>query len=250
MHHKDYKRINVWLKDLRAKHYVKWIYSTDFAEKSKPAIYYLGINGIRCLKTLAGDDGTAVYPTPELRKRYREASPSRTFIDRCRLVAECCITLETKNNGAVPLRYTSVTEADYQDPDSDYHFLADSELVQPQLCFVKRERRRGDEEEIATTYLLEIFDATLPRYRLRKRLKDYVEFLDDGEWESETGDDQLPIVLLVCPSTTDLIYAKRRTRGLLAEDWDDDDDDRPRIRFATVEKLQEFGVTGKIWEEV
>ena len=51
MNHKYYKRINVSLKDLREKHYVEWIYSTHFAEKTKPAVYYLGINGIRILKT-------------------------------------------------------------------------------------------------------------------------------------------------------------------------------------------------------
>src|ERR1017187_1843369 len=50
MGHKDYKRINVWLADLRDNHYVEWIYSTDFLEKSKPGIYYLGLNGIRWLK--------------------------------------------------------------------------------------------------------------------------------------------------------------------------------------------------------
>ena len=34
MGHKDYERINVWLSDLRDNHYVEWIYSTDFLEKS------------------------------------------------------------------------------------------------------------------------------------------------------------------------------------------------------------------------
>src|SRR5674476_145319 len=68
MGHKDYKTINVWLKDLRTNHYVEWIYSTDFVEKTKPAIYYLGLNGIRLLAT------TERYPIEELRKRYRESS--------------------------------------------------------------------------------------------------------------------------------------------------------------------------------
>lgn len=34
--HKDYKNVNLWLKDLREKQYVEWIYSTHFAEKTKP----------------------------------------------------------------------------------------------------------------------------------------------------------------------------------------------------------------------
>jgi len=45
MNHKDYKTINVWLKDLREKEYVTWIYSTDFIEKTKPAIAIPNQNG-------------------------------------------------------------------------------------------------------------------------------------------------------------------------------------------------------------
>ncbi|MCA9344861.1 replication-relaxation family protein [Candidatus Saccharibacteria bacterium] len=39
--HKDKKTINLWLKDLRQKDYINWIYNKHhFAEKTKPAIYY------------------------------------------------------------------------------------------------------------------------------------------------------------------------------------------------------------------
>jgi len=47
-----------------------------------------------------------------------------------------------------------------------------------------------------------------------------------------------------------LIYTKRRTRGLLAEIWEHEDEDRPHIQFTTTEKLTEHGVLNqKIWEE-
>jgi hypothetical protein len=39
LHHKDKGRVSAWLKDLREKQYIGWIYSTDFTEKAKPAIY-------------------------------------------------------------------------------------------------------------------------------------------------------------------------------------------------------------------
>lgn len=48
--HKDYKTINMWLRDLREKQYVDRIYSTHYAERTKPAIYYLSVNGIRHLR--------------------------------------------------------------------------------------------------------------------------------------------------------------------------------------------------------
>ena len=94
MHHKDYKTINMWLRDLREKQYVERIYSDHFLERTKPAIYYLGINGVRHLKTLMWDDNSVVYQPEELHKRYKERERTQTFIDRSILVADCCKALE------------------------------------------------------------------------------------------------------------------------------------------------------------
>jgi hypothetical protein len=151
MNHKDYKTINLWLKDLRDKEYVTWIYSTHFAEKTKPAIYYLGLNGIRHLKKLTAtdEDGNEqpTYPLEELRKRYRESTRSQTYIDRCVLLADCCITLRqqrTKTTG-----YYYQTEADYLLESSYYHFILDNELIQPSLCFCKDKYDKDGKEEAA-----------------------------------------------------------------------------------------------------
>jgi hypothetical protein len=234
MGHKDYKTINVWLKDLREKEYVTRIYSTDFLEKTKPAIYYLSLNGIRFLKANTN------YPIGELRKRYREPSRSKTFIDRCILVAECCTTLHKESTDQ--LRYSFATEADYLDPESGYNFLAESELTRPSLCI----EVLGED---ATYYLLEIFDATLPRYRLRKRLKNYVEYLKDDEWQNETDMEEPPIILLALPTLADLIYAKRCTKKLLNDAYYEEVPDNIHIRFTTTEKLTQRSVTSPIWEE-
>jgi hypothetical protein len=257
MGHKDYKTINLWLKDLREKEYVTWIYSTHFAEKTKPAIYYLGLNSVRHLKqlTTTDEDDTEqpTYPLEELRKRYRESTRSQTYIDHCVLLADCCIALkqqDTKTTG-----YFYQTEADYLSDSSYYHFILDSEFMRPGLIFCKdKYDSQGKEEATLESYLLEIFDPTLPRYRMKKRLGDYVKYLDDEdyEWKEQTDTEKLPILLFVCPRTTDLIYAKRRTRKLIADAWEykDDDEERPRVRFTTTEKLKQSGVLAKeIWEQ-
>jgi Replication-relaxation len=263
--HKDPKTINLWLRDLRAKGYVEWIYSAHFAEKTKPAIYYLGLNGVRYLRTLTrtskDDDGNTIvsqtYPPEELRKRYKEPTRSQTYIDRCILIVDCCITLEradTKSEArGKKLHFYYQTEADYLLDRSYYHFILESELIQPSLVFCKdRLDNEGKEEETIDSYILEIFDPTLPRYRMKKRLGDYVKYLDDegGEWQEQTNTEKLPIVLFVCPRTTDLIYAKRRTRKLIADSWEwkDEEEERPRIRFTTADKLKEHGLLSKIWE--
>src|SRR2546421_1428621 len=145
--HKDPKTINLWLRDLRAKGYVEWIYSTHFAEKTKPAIYYLGLNGVRYLRTLTrkskDDDGKVVvspsYPPEELRKRYKEPTRSQTYIDRCILVADCAIALEREDAAneakGKKLRYYYQTEAAYLLERSYYHFVLDIDdgLIHPNL---------------------------------------------------------------------------------------------------------------------
>lgn len=242
MNHKDYKTINMWLKDLREKDYVTWIYSTDFTEKTKPAIYYLGINGIRLLKTKN-------YSIDELRKRYRESTRSQTYIDRCLLLADCRISLKKANqaNAAQPkysnIRYFCELEAEYQ--DGYYKFITESDLVKPHMCFCK-DNYETNEAVTEQSYMLEVFDATLPRYRVRKRLKNYIEYLEDEEWQSDTENENPPIALFVCATKADLIYCKRATKKLLEDSYEDG----IRMRFTTADKLRAFGVLGKIWEEV
>jgi hypothetical protein len=246
--HKDKKTINLWLKDLREKDYISWIYNKDhFAEKTKPAIYYLGSNGVRhYLRSQS-------HPTESVRKRYREDERSQSFIERCLTIADVCLSLDgARNEASFPQSwYFYETEAEYQ-TDSYYHFLSESELIRPHLCFSKELYDGGDDPHAVESYLLEIFAATLPRYRLRATLKRYVSYLEEevDAWEEGSCGDPLPHILLVCASLTDLIYAKRRTRGLLSEIWEGDDDDRPHIRFTTIGKLKEKGVLdAPIWEE-
>ena len=136
-----------------------------------------------------------------------------------------------------------------------YHFLSDNELVHPDLCIAQSESDTddsiGDPDTTVASYLLEIFDPTLPRYRLRNKLKKYVQWLEEelDEWDDKTFYDPRPTILLVCAILTDLIYAKRRTRKLMADIWEYDDQQRPCIRFTTMEKLKDKGVLAEeIWE--
>lgn len=226
--HKDKRRIISWLKDLREKEYVDWHYNaTDFIAKSQPGIYYLSLNGIRYLRSLNE------YPTEELRKRYKESTRTQTFINHCLLIADSAIALQAKSSDK--LKYVCVLPADYINPDSEYHFLGE---LKPHLFFSKQQ----DNE--TTNYLLENLEQTLPRHQLRKRLKDYVEYLSGGDWDDTFGPQ--PVVLFVCSTTAELLYVKRRLRKL----FEDEDIENASIRITTVEKLKAESVVNRIWEEV
>lgn len=244
LRHKDRKTINLWLRDLREKEYVGWIYSDHFAEKTKPAIYYLGINGIRWLKTIMTDDDTEpYYPVEEVRKRYRDRNRSEDFVTQCTMTAQCAIDFITLSDENV--RFRCFTQADYLDPDHVLHFLTKGDLesqLGPQLFIAKRGSAK-------VNYLLEFFDSGLPRYRMNKRLKQYIAFLTEGDWGDWRECGPFPNVFLVCPRTSDLIYAKRRTRGLLGGIWSDDKQKRVKMHFTTLQRLKAEGATGAIWEK-
>jgi hypothetical protein len=224
--HKDKRRIISWLKDLREKQYVDWRYdASNFITKSQPAIYCLSINGVQHLRD------TGEYLSGELRKRYKEPGRTQVFIDRCLLIANCCIVLQTKS--ADELDYSCVLPADYVDPDSPQHFLNE---LKPHLFFTKQ---NGDN---LTNYALESFELTLPRYQLRQRIKDYVDSID--AWDEENG--PAPIALFICATTADLLYIKRRAKKQIEESGNDE----ILVRAATIEKVKATGVASAIWEDV
>lgn len=91
---------------------------------------------------------------------------------------------------------------------------------------------------------------TLPRYSLKKRIKDYVKFLDEEIWQDETDDNDPPIIQLAFYKKADLIYAKRRAKFELLELYDDEVLNEIKLRFTTVDKIRERGVAAKIWEKL
>ena len=231
--HKDKKTINIWLKDLREKHYLEWDYSTKFGENTKPAIYHIGINGIRFLKTQ--DD----YSINVIQKLYRDGKREDSFKQRCILIADACLNLIQKSTSTPGTTFSFETQSDYTNENSLYHFLTETE-IEPSLCFVKRKSSRK------TYYLVDVFDDTLPAYRVRKRLRNYFDLYQSSQLENATG-KTFPIALFICPTKANLIYAKRHTKKLLEQYQDPTD---LHIRFATVDEVKEFGITGEIWEEV
>jgi hypothetical protein len=144
-----------------------------------------------------------------------------------------------KGDGDKGLHYAWVLMADYMDSESEYDFLKE---LKPHLCFIKQDGTQ------TTGYLLEVLDPLMPRYAIRKRIKDYVAYVVSGDWQDETGYDDPPVVLIACPTVADLMYAKRRARKEI-EDNDLDEDKASRIRLATSEKIKRVGVVGRIWEE-
>ena len=230
--HKDEAQINRWLKELQINRYVKRIYDNKIVGKNRTAaIFSLDNNGVRYVKT------QGIYDDIFIHKLYWDKKRSDGFIDHCLLIATIGLELERKTSDGVSYEYA--TGSDFSIPDSEFHFLKNSTLP-VDLVFWKKENGKQTKY-----FLLTVFDETLPKYRLRKRIRDYKEFYYNNEWENNM-DAPFPILFFIGETKERFIYAKRYAKTLF-------DDEIPKdlsFNFATDQDAKEIGVTGAIWEGI
>jgi len=230
LNHKDHKRINEWLRDLTKKEYINRIYSTNFGENNKPAIYYVGPSGIRYLKTLND------CPLIQIRKLYHDKNASGRFIERSILLGDIYLHLRDKSDQETKFKTTLYSEILHE--NSPYNFMVDE--ISPDIIFIK------DIKKEKKHFLLEIFEPALPKYSIRKRIRKYLEFYFSAEWEENIGPD-FPTLLFVCPTLSTLIFSKRFTKKLFSEY---DDEFNIKVQFTTEREVKENGLTSEIWEEI
>ena len=153
--HKDAKNTNVWLKDLTTKNYTGKIFERT-PGINKPALYYLTNNGIKFFSSAEGAD------KKRLRKLYQEKRRSQGFIDQCVLIANIYLKLQAQNLQDFKL----YTQADFPTnsvirdllPSFAYVYSKDAKL-QHHTC--------------------EIIKDGTPRFAIRSRINQYIEFFKD-----------------------------------------------------------------------
>ncbi len=231
LNHKNKKRINEWLKDLVNNKYLQRIYDPHtFGKNTLPAVYYLAINGIRWLKTQDGFDPAV------LRKFYKDNDRSESFMSDCQLLADICLNLKTQSSNGVTFDFA--TENDYASPTSPYYSLDFLKELTPQLLFTKKKNNK------TTYYLLEILNTTLPAYRVRKRIRTYLEFLTDFDWMEDLKSP--PEILFVCQTKDLLIRSKRYAKKVLT----DQDEENIHLNFALEDEVRRYGSKALVWVEV
>lgn len=220
LNHQDKMRINLWLKDLCAKNYLKRIYSNQIGENSKPAIYFSGQNLIRHIK------GENVYGSKYLKNLHRDNERSRNFIERQMFLADICLDLRNRN------KYEYMTAEDCTS-SSIYFFL---ESLSPQLLITKNKNKQ---------YILFILNSDMPKYSVKKKIKNCIEFYYENIWE-ENSSLPFPTILFTCETKALLIYAKKSAKYLL-EDYQNPQD--LNLWFGLNEDIKDCGINAEIWEE-
>jgi len=222
LNHKDYKTINLWLKDLIEKEYIQ---KRDIKFPFKVA-YHLAPNGISYFKK------ELEYESKLLQKYYREQDRSLSFISSSLLIAG--IYLDLKNKDSKNAKFKVYIKSDY--PKYEY---ADFLLALKPNAHITQTAKDKEKE-----YFIEVI-CHQPKERLRQRIKNYLYSFQGREWEEE-ADRDFPTILIFCQSEELLDYIKTYTKRKLAQF----DEARPIIHLTTIEKVSQSGITGDIWTKL
>jgi hypothetical protein len=170
---------NTRLRILLDQGYIGRNYDDRYRLLNKPASYYLLPKGIKYLK----QNPSYINPIV-LNLAYKDKSASETFINRCLTIFELCNKL-AKLYGKTNIDFFSKSEiavAEYYPkpmPDAFLHFI--------------------DMFENLPDYMLELALTSTPFFAIRRRVLQYIDHFDSGEWEAKTASNY-PNLLFVCES--------------------------------------------------
>jgi len=224
LNHKDYHRINIWLKDLYIKKYLGRIYEYKLGEINKPAIYYLKTNGITYLRGLDIEYG---IKHSLLKRLAREHKKSQQFINHNIAIGQlyCLFLTYTRQSNRTLKVLTAMDMID--------HTILGS-LLPSAYVKVKDKHRK------AKRYLIEIFKEGMPRFAIRYKISHYLHYYEEQMWQDTTS-YPFPTILFVCPD--DKRYEKdlyKLTRRLV--DAKDIDVNEVNIIITTMDEVAAYGV--------
>jgi len=172
-------------------------FDSSYRIKGKPAAYYLLPAGARALQESRPDRPI------NIKAIYKDRTVTEDFISYCLDVFGLYCQLKAQYGGDLKF-ITKVQLARY-----DYF-----EDFVPSVYL--RLNVNGSEKD----FFLEYLQNSKPFFTTMRRLKQYVDYSDSGEWEAGTNSD-LPKVLLVCDQSTLQNRLLKKAPSIL-EDTDDE----------------------------
>ena len=200
LNHKDPRRINIWLKDLTTKKILGQNYSTKLKENTKPAVYYLASKSRKILLEQPDINEKLVN------RAYRNRDSSQKLIDHSIFVASLYFLIreETKTKKSV------------------LHFFTKTDLVTHYyLPYNRPDAYIAIEKENTTKrYFLEVIDEGTPRFMLRKKILQYIEYFDENTWKKRTLHKN-PSLLFICPNQNIKDFLNKYIAQVLEEETSD-----------------------------
>lgn len=172
-----YKRLKI----LQEQGFIGRRYSNIDRIQGKPVAYHLWPNGLRRLNELRVSEDKEPIDVSRL---YRETRVTEGFVQYCMDTFSIYLKLNAQFGDNLSFLTKNQLTGRY-----DYF-----EDFIPGVYFrLKAPRKERD-------YFLEYLQSSKPFFAHTKRLKQYIDYADDGAWEAATDSD-FPKVLLVCDSS-------------------------------------------------
>lgn len=177
LNHKKISQINIWLKDLYDKKIIGRNYSNRLGDNIKPAIYYLKTKSKNYLKDQTEKD------TKLMKRIYGEKNRSQKFINHCLLSADFYLDLKKSSLSEEIFFYTKIDLLNH-----DY-----LPLNHPDAYVATKKSKKNKR------YFLEIIDEDTPRFIIRAKIKQYLEYYNAQTWQDNTN-HPFPKILILCPN--------------------------------------------------
>lgn len=197
--HKDPHRIKEWLKDLKEKKYINVI--KDPKDKTRPYVFCLAQRAGHILKN--EEDVSESF----LNWLYKEKDKDESFINRHLFIADAYLYFQ--KNKARTSELSFFTKQDL----TGYKYFPDP--LPDAYIDVK-------EKEDHSRYFLEFFDSNASPKYLRYRVRYYLKYCQDGDWQVNTNNAPLPAILFVFENEKRKKHINYYAKSVLGKSFNND----------------------------
>lgn len=229
--HKSPSLINEWLADLTTKKYLNRIFSPTLKENTYPAVYSIGINGIRYLKQ------NETITQEQARNLYAEQKRKPSFIQHCLALANFACSLVTLMRQQQK-EATFITKVDFS-ADTDDDKLLFLKNMKPDAYYTY------NGTGIAQAAFIEVIDDYVPAQVLANKIQRYFQAANDTDWEV-LDTNRFPSLILLLPSIKKLSSLQRIIKQVKNR-FDTEDAEELRCNLALASDLQEKSIADDIW---
>ncbi len=197
---KDKSEMNRRLKTLLVQEYIGRKYEPNYHLLGRHASFHLLPKGIRALKSLPETKSDPMV----LRNIYKDKTASDRFIDH-RLSA-FDLYCQLKEQYGDRLRYFTKSELSkfeyFPKPLPDAYLRLDA---------------AGNERH----FLVDLIDDSQPFFVAVRRVKQYIKYAEEGDWEDATG-SKLPVILLACETPSFQYKLSKFSESAVEDSYEDD----------------------------
>ncbi len=199
-------------------------YDKTYKLKGKPAAYYLLPKGARNL----AEQTTRKADEPiNIKRIYKDKDVSENFIEHCLNITSAYLQFKAVHGDK--LRFFTKSQIDTE----KYTYFP-----QPQPdAYIRLKTTKGESQ-----FLLDIYEETQPFFVLLRRVKKYVAYAAEGDWEADTG-TELPIILMVAQNGS----IQKRLRKRIAMELSDTYEEISVATTTLPHLLVSEAAKGKVW---